>query len=138
LILNQFQDGFRRNRSTNTALSEAMDFFYNSLNGKRKTVALFYDLSRAFDTVNHELLLRKLYGIGVRGVHNDWIKSYLQNRTLTVVINDQCSTEKRVTVGIPQGSLLGPVLFIIFINDIIIRLCGKYGKLVIYMMIQIY
>jgi hypothetical protein len=56
LILNQFQDGFRRNRSTNTALSEAMDFFYNSLNGKRKTVALFYDLSRAFDTVNHELI----------------------------------------------------------------------------------
>lgn len=88
------------------------------LNNKQFQVALFFDLSRAFDTVNHNLLLEKLYRIGIRGVVNDWVASYLKNRSQIVVIDFVKSRPASVSMGVPQGSTLAPLFFIIFMSDI--------------------
>ena len=118
-ILNSAQFGFRKKFSTDFAIAKLLDKVINSLSKKDHIIALFMDLSKAFDTIDHNILLHKLYNYGIRGIVWSWIKSYLSNRQQYVSIDDVNSPISHINCGVPQGSILGPLLFLIYINDIV-------------------
>ena len=116
-IIYKLQFGFRKKYSTNHALLSITDKIRRFLDNKTFACGVFVDLEKAFDTVNHRILLSKLEHYGIRGRANCWLKSYLSNRDQCVKLNGCTSTKQAITCGVPQGSILGPLLFIIYIND---------------------
>ena len=117
-IISPFQFGFMRGRSTQDAITSLTEYIYETLNNRQIAIAIFIDLTKAFDTVNHNILLKKLSLYGIRGLPLKLLDSYLQNRTQTVIINNVPSSKKIVNVGVPQGSILGPLLFLLYINNL--------------------
>lgn len=116
-ILNSCQFGFRQNFGTEDAVLEYLSDTYTSLDSKKYFITLFLDFSKAFDTVNHRILINKLEHMGIRGTVNQWFDSYLDGRTQHVHVMGTDSNHYPISVGIPQGSNLGPLLFIMYIND---------------------
>ena len=119
-ILYEHQYGFRAKHST---MHPIMHFINHCAEATNKypseyTLAVFCDLSKAFDVINHKILLHKLKSYGIRGLANDWFSSYLSNRTQFVEIDGQNSSRKQIMCGVPQGSILGPLLFLLYVNDI--------------------
>ena len=117
-VLYKYQFGFRKNHSTSMALLEVIDNCYKNLDEDKKTVGIYFDLQKAFDTVDHNILLFKLNNYGIRGIMHNWLTSYLKNRQQFTVINGISSSLEYVSCGVPQGSSLGPLLFLLYINDI--------------------
>ena len=117
-ILHQNQFGFRSKLSTSMALLELIDNLSKSIDDRKLTLGVFIDLAKAFDTVDHRVLLSKLQHYGIRGIALSWFQNYLTNRKQYTVIDNAESSQSLIKCGVPQGSILGPILFLIYINDL--------------------
>ena len=112
------QYGFREEHSTELASMELIDRVMSSIEKKHSPLAIYMDLSKAFDTLDHKILLRKLEYYGIKGNELNWLRSYLHDRKEFVEIYDTKSRCQSISTGVPQGSVLGPLLFLIYMNDI--------------------
>ena len=117
-ILHENQFGFRRKMSTCTALLQLVDKISTSIDKRKTTIGVFIDLAKAFDTVDHQILKKKLQFYGIRGIALDLFQNYLSLRKQYVEIDNISSSTTYVKCGVPQGSILGPILFLIYINDL--------------------
>lgn len=118
-LINKSQYGFQKNKNTGQLLCEFANCINESLNKGHNVLVLFMDFSKAFDTLNHSKLLEALARIGIRGRLADWMSDYLHNRKFSVKIKDVNSEEKNVEYGVPQGSNLGPLMFILYTNELL-------------------
>ena len=117
-LINKFQFGFRNNHSTFMALIILIENLVNALGDGKCALGIFLDFQKAFDTVDHIILLHKLHCYGIRGIANQWFFSYFTNRQQSVMYNGYESELKVINCGVPQGSILGPLLFLLYINDL--------------------
>ena len=129
-LLDDKQFGFRSLHSTALALVKSTDYWLMNIdNGKLNSVD-FLDIRKAFDTVNHDILLQKLECYGIKGNELIFFQSYLENRIQACNVNGHMSSFKSISYGVPQGSILGPLLFIIYMNDL--PSCVKEAEITMY------
>ena len=117
-ILYDKQYGFRKKRSTEMAIIELTTKLSEAIDEGKLTAGIFLDLSKAFDTVDHSIIISKLEHYGIRGIALQWFKNYLLNRYQIVKFKNSQSEKKMIKCGVPQGSVLGPLLFLLYVNDI--------------------
>jgi hypothetical protein len=129
-LLNDKQFGFQKNRSTLHALTSFFDSVTEALDNNNYVITLFLDLSKAFDTIDHNILMQKISNYGIRGLNLNYIKSYISNRYQYVDIDGARSDLLCVSCGVPQGSSLGPILFLLYINDL--PLCTNLLKVLLF------
>ena len=116
-VLYDYQSGFRKNHSTDTCLSFLNDKIVKGFDEGLVTGMILIDLQKAFDTINHDILLKKLSIIGFSDHTVKWFQSYLSNRKFMVNLENSFSEVSNISCGVPQGSILGPLLFLIYVND---------------------
>lgn len=117
-LLSNAQSGFRPSHSSATALLDATIEWFNNMDQGRLNSVVYLDLAKAFDTVDHDILIHKLSLYGVCDSSLNWFKSYITNRVQRCIVNGHLSEQRSLKCGVPQGSILGPLLFLIYINDL--------------------